>query len=336
MEKLTVHFGKVRSYLRDKLEWAWPRRDVIELDQIWARMRNQLATVTNQAKEKGKDAAGNVLAFVQAPDLLKWTQSLTEGAATVYDKAMDAEFIRTGVGGAEHRLFDGGHTILDSWQAVRDALPRDGLPKDSKTEEIMGWVQAYWKDLTTPMGMPFVTIDKADFDAWVKAIAGNIPGIDRKYLYDLLTFDAMEICAAGLSVVGVFFAFRKEDKEKVAEILGAMGISSIMAANPILGITTIAVTGYSYWKHGPVDTTAAVKGGALTAISALLFSIMALPILVELVIVVTATILLRKQVVDNRELTGWLKQKMQDSLVTPRELLNLDRLQNLLAALGAR
>jgi hypothetical protein len=326
MGKLTVNFKRVRSYFRDKLDWAWQSGNVVELDRIWNRLRDQLTI----ARSHGKDIVSAVLVFLQEPDLLKWTKSLTEGAATVYDKAMDA-FIREGIGGQEHRLFDGGHTIKGSWEAVREALP-----DDTRFEEITGWVDAYFKDLTTPMGMPFVTIDKADFNNWVETIVENIPGIDRRYLYDLLTFDAMEICVAGLSVVGVFFAFSKEDKENVARILGSMGISSIIAANPILGITTIALTAYSYWKHGPIDTASAVKGGGLTAISAFLFSIMALPILVELVIVVTLTVLLRKQVIDNREFASWLKQKVQDSLVGPKELINLDRLENLVSVLGTR
>ena len=39
--------------------------------------------------------------------------SLAEGPATIYDKAMDAEYLATHVGGGNHRLFDGGHTL--SW-----------------------------------------------------------------------------------------------------------------------------------------------------------------------------------------------------------------------------
>ena len=38
-------------------------------------------------------------------------QNMVKGSPTIYDKAMDAEFIATHIGGAQHRLFDGGHTI---------------------------------------------------------------------------------------------------------------------------------------------------------------------------------------------------------------------------------
>ncbi len=116
----------------------------------------------------------------------------------------------------------------------------------------------------------------------------------------------------------------------MAEILGAMGISSIIAANPILGLMTIAVTAYSYWKHRRMDAASVVKGGGVTAISAVMFSIMGLPILVELVIVVVLTTLLKKHIINNREFIEWLKANIQDSLNGSKKLLNLEGLASLL------
>src|SRR5262249_19386744 len=162
------------------------------------------------------------------------TKQLTEGAATVYDKAMDTQYLKTHIGGGHHRLFDGGHTIGGSWDAVKNALADDG-----KAREIIEWAHAYIKDLTTPMGMPYVTLEKESFDQWVEAFAGRIPGLDRQHLYDLLTFDALEIVTTGLSVASVCFMLKKQDEQKLAEILGAMGISSITAANPIMGLATV-------------------------------------------------------------------------------------------------
>lgn len=323
------YLDRAKKFLWNKLGRAREYYDPEGLNEIWARMRETLATAVIEVKEKGASSLASALAFLQTPDLLKWTENLTKGAATVYDKAMDAEYLRTHIGGGAHRLFDGGHTIIGSWEAVKDAMKGD-----STAQEIVEWTKAYMKDLTTVKGMPFFNLDKADYDKWAGEIARKIPGVSREFLYDLLSFDAMEICAAGFSVVGVFFAFSKEDKEKLAEILGAMGISSIVAANPILGLTTIAVTAYSYWKHGPMDAVAAVKGGGLTAISALIFSIMGLPILVELVIVVVLTTLLKKHIINNEKFIGWLKTKIQDSLSGPKELLNLERLTSLMPTAG--
>ncbi len=41
-------------------------------------------------------------------------------------------------------------------------------------------------------------------------------------------------------------------------------------------------------------------------------------------------VLLKKHVVDNEELMGWLKTKLQESLEEPKELLNIDALTSLL------
>jgi hypothetical protein len=170
METLRAYLEKVSTYLRDKVGVAAQHGDLKQLNHIWDKMKNQLVCVTSQVKEKGSDALGTILTilqepdfldFFQKPDLLKWTESLTKGAATVYDKAMDAEYLLTHIGGGEHRLFDGGHTIMGSWQAARDALK-----DDTKAQEIIGWAEAYVKDLTITMGMPFLLVDKADFDRW--------------------------------------------------------------------------------------------------------------------------------------------------------------------------
>lgn len=299
-----------------------------QLDELWNNVKKKLEIVADQVKDKGPTVFAGVLPFLQDKDLLKWTESLTESAATVYDKAMDKVFLNKLSLGGEHRLFDGGHTLGGSWEAVRNALP-----DDSFTQEVMEWGKAYVKDLTTTKGMPFSTLEKENFDGWVDAIVGNIPGVKRNYLYDLLSFDAMEICVTGLSVVGIFFAFKDDDKERLMEILGAMGISSIMSANPILGLVTIATTAYSYWKHGRVSMVPALKGGGITAISVIMFSMMSLPIIVELVIVVSLTILLKKQILENEKIAEWLKAKIQESLQGPMELLNVDTLTSLLPSI---
>ena len=170
------------------------------------------------------------------------------------------------------------------------------------------------KDLTTPMGMPYVTLDHRDYEGWVDNFADKIPGVDRKYLYDLLTFDVMDIIATGFSLAAVWFAFKKEDKKRVAQILGAMGISSITAANPIMGLATIIVTAYAYWRHGGIKLAEVAQGGGLAAFSAFMFSIMGLPVLVEFAIVVSVSIILRNYIFDNEAFIKWLRSKLQQAL----------------------
>ena len=55
---------------------------------------------------------------------MRWSKAWSRGPATIYDKAMDAEYLTTYIGGGNHRIFDGGHTILGAIKAVRDASAR--------------------------------------------------------------------------------------------------------------------------------------------------------------------------------------------------------------------
>ena len=62
-----------------------------------------------------------LLASALSTDLNGLLASMVDGPATVYDKAMDAVYLATRIGGGNHRMFDGGHTILGAFRAARDA-----------------------------------------------------------------------------------------------------------------------------------------------------------------------------------------------------------------------
>ena len=62
------------------------------------------------------------LAYLSQDDMLRWLKQYTETPATIYDDAMDAEYLKTHIGGSDHRLFDGGHDPVGAWEAVQNAL----------------------------------------------------------------------------------------------------------------------------------------------------------------------------------------------------------------------
>ena len=66
------------------------------------------------------------LASALAGDLNSLSAKIVEGPATIYDKAMDAEYLATHIGGGNHRMFDGGHTLAGAFNAVRGASVEDG------------------------------------------------------------------------------------------------------------------------------------------------------------------------------------------------------------------
>ena len=113
---------------------------------------------------------------------MRCSKTLWEGSATIYDRALDATYLATHIGGGNHRLFDGGHTVAGAIAAVRDASPDDTV-----IQEAMGFVQAMFKDVTTPKGLPLANWDKATYDQVSGYLQSNF-GIPRDWFYDLNSY----------------------------------------------------------------------------------------------------------------------------------------------------
>ena len=222
----------------------------------------------------------SIFPFLSQVDLLHWSEKVIDGVDGIYDKAMDAEYLRTHIGGVNHRMFDGGHDLNSAWKRVRDASDTDTF-----NQEIIGYVSAIWKDVTTPMGLPFRTWNKENYDQWAEWIVNTVPGANKKWFSDLNSFDAFEILSTSLGLAGAIFFLRKEDQKKVSEILGQMGIISIITANPLMGLSVIALTVFAY-KKKQIDGKETIKGAGYAAISLALFKFLGLPILIELFIVI--------------------------------------------------
>lgn len=230
-----------------------------------------------------------------------------------YDKALDAEYLRTHIGGGSHRLFDGGHDLLGAWTAVREASETDSF-----AQEVIGYIHALWKDVTTVKGLPFVTLDKVEHSQLAETLSA-LPGVSSEWVYDLFSYDVFEVFSAGLGAVGIIFAFGHDDLERLSEMLGTMGITSVISANPLMGLAVIATTGYAYWRKSAGDgetklsVTSAAKGAALAGLSGTIFAVLGLPVLIELMIAVAATQLARKHVFENKALGLVLAKAIQQS-----------------------
>lgn len=81
-------------------------------------------------------------------ELISVLGKLAKSAPTIYDKAIDAEYLRTAIGGENHRLFDGSHDLLSAWSKVKDASQDDTFK-----QEVIGYFSALWKDATTRKGL---------------------------------------------------------------------------------------------------------------------------------------------------------------------------------------
>ena len=105
-----------------------------------------------------------VLASNLSQDLNSLLEGMVKGSTTIYDKAMDANYLdpllRPDMGGSYHRLFDGGHTISGAFSAARNASPDDNI-----IQEALGTIQGLLRDGTTSRGLPLANWDKSTFDS---------------------------------------------------------------------------------------------------------------------------------------------------------------------------
>ena len=251
------------------LDWDSAKRQLRRAAEI-----NRGAAVTDRLKAGGRTAldataerTAQVMAAAQAllasdlsSDLNNLVAAAVKGSATIYDKAMDANYLdpllRPELGGSYHRLFDGGHTIAGAVRAARDASPDDTI-----IEEALGTVQALLRDAATPRGLPFATWDKSTFDT----VAGSLEStfaIPKSWFYDLNTYDAADLLGASVCVVAVALGWNRADTETFASLIAGMGLSAAVGANPLLMVVVVVATARAFHKARSVgEYTELVDGG---------------------------------------------------------------------------
>jgi len=244
-----------------------------------------------------------ILAFLSQKRLLDYAENLTESAASIYDKALDAEYLKTHIGGANHRMFDGGHDVISAWEKVRAASPDDSL-----NEEVAAYFTSLWKDLNTSKGLPFMTLDKVKYERTAEWLTEHIPYSNKSWAYDLFSFDSVEIFSSTLSMVAVVFALKKEDMESLAELLGSAGVISLISANPIMGIAMILTAAYAYIKMKKEFKSREFGVGVFTStVSMAIFSVLGLSVFLELIIVLVVVKILKDQLNKEIDLKETLK-----------------------------
>ncbi|MFC1588271.1 hypothetical protein ACFL54_08170 [Planctomycetota bacterium] len=280
--------------------------------------------VTKDASTKAikiaKDAIPAALAFLSLPELLKWSEGITKSLPTIYDKALDATYLKTHIGGGHHRMFDGGHDVISAWNIAKDAAGDDTFK-----QEVIGYVSALWKDVTTAKGLPLATWSKDNFDSCAEWVSLHIPGASKEWFYDLMSFDAFEILSTSLSSASALFFLSKNDVKRLSEILGSMGILTVIGANPLMGIAVVFCTAYSYFiKKHQLDKKELAKGATLAGVSAAIFSVLGMPVLIEFGVVIVATKIIRDQVFDNDECLAYIKSKAAN-ITNPGSIMSLPK-----------
>ena len=166
-------------------------------------------------------------------ELGNFLQKATAGPVTIYDRALDANYLATHIGGSYHRLFDGSHDLFGAVRAARDASP-----DDSVIQEAIGTLQALFKDVTTVRGLPIATWDYETYYQVVGYLDDNFH-IPRNWFYDLNTYDAAELVSSSIGVVALALSWNRVDTETFARLVGSLGLSATLSANPLLMVVTV-------------------------------------------------------------------------------------------------
>ena len=182
-----------------------------------------------------------LLASRLSNDLNSLLQNMVKGNSKI-DQLMDAKYAATHVGGSYHRLFDEGHTIAGAFKAAREASPDDNI-----IQEALGAVRGLLRDGTTERGLPLANWNQETFNRVAGALESNFH-IPRSWFYDLNTYDAAELLGGAISIVAVALNWDRADTETFARLVGSMGVSAAIDANPLLLVVTVVALAKAFHK----------------------------------------------------------------------------------------
>ncbi len=181
----------------------------------------------------------------------------------VYDQAMDAVYNATHIGGGNHRLYDGGHTVLGAFNATKDL-------GDSLGDNIIGTSKALINDFVTPKGLPIATMSKEAHHN-----LSSITGLSKDTVYDLCSVGVNDLMPASIIAHSTYKLCKKQDmsdsignKVFVTTIVIAEQFSVISALGMVtitVGTITQAVQRNTLADH-KYDIIAGITAGAVSAL----------------------------------------------------------------------
>jgi len=286
-----------------------------------------LEEVPKASQKEEKTVVTNIaamLAVITSTDvsktISKWTEKIFEGPATIYDKAADATYNRTHEGGALHRLFDGGHSPGDLWDAVKEASPND-----SRAAEVAGYIEAFFKDVSTINGLPFITLSKENYDEVAQALEKSF-GIPKQWSADVASFNLVELFGTSLGVIALAMNWNKNDQEQFYDMATSLGIAAGFSANPLLGIVALASLAKAF--RTPKETfdyskliKGAGKGGIGTVLILMASNIIAGPTWIGLIVGLILGVYARQKVseISLESISNWIETIFNDATKTMKK-----------------
>ena len=240
---------------------GWRRR-AGEMRSLTAdRLRISITKTATSVGAATGEAYTTALNWKNNGELSNWlSDHFSSQYATIASKAMDAEYLRSHLGGSWHRLYDGGHTLAGSWNAVAESLPdADSLDKLST------WANEYWKDLITTRGMPVVLLDHADKVS--------------EYVKHLDCINVAELVGGDLCGVSIYCNWN--DPTKLVASATAMECSGFAYANIVSPLVSLIALGRACFllkrnEHEALQSliSPALKGLSRSGSSILLISVL--------------------------------------------------------------
>ena len=165
----------------------------------------------------------------------------------------------------DHRLVDGGHTLVGAWNAVRDALPDDTF-----YQEMAGYFSALASDISSKAGLPLITLSPDSLDNLTTSLSGAL-GISESWVLDALTVNGQELLGTTTAVIAAALNWSETDTDRFSKVSGSLGLSAIATANPLLAIVTTVMLAKAFHDAKSKDQYAEAaigmsKGGVVTGV----------------------------------------------------------------------
>ena len=212
-------------------------------------------------RKLGLPTIGEALADSQAVlvgqegELASWLAATFNKNFDDYDKAIDAVYNTTHVGGARlHHILDGQHSLFGAFKAAEGVRADDTF-----VDELMQASEHLIRDTASISGInPFFTLSPYQFDSLADCVRHL--GVSKIMLADALTVNGPEVIGGILALGGGIKLARDKRNDEVSKLAGACMVSSLVAANPLL--LTVAATGLVYViNQAPETKPTLVKAG---------------------------------------------------------------------------
>lgn len=199
-----------------------------------------------------------ILSLRLSEGLNELLQNMVNRSASIYDGAIDSGDLASQVGAADSvRPLEGGQTILEAARSSGGASPEDGIVR-----EALGAVQGLFRGVTPIGGLPFANWDGATFDRAASGLesAFHIP---KRWFYDLSAYDAAELLGGAIGAVALTFSWSRAQTETFARLVGGLGLSATVSANPLLLIVTVVALAKAFHKANVTGEHAELVDGQL-------------------------------------------------------------------------